>query len=182
MIGFIVIAVVVTLLIIYISKKDKTNDSVDSLIEDKLQNDFETEEIIHDDFSDRFFERTEEGEMHQLFLTIGAQQDVVNIRSLLASYDIPSYAKDENINRMYGGFCPTGMFCQKVYILINDYEEAFEIVSEYLNNKKENPSDNPTETKVSVVMAAALNYPIVNDVTLKNVIVHPKAAENEKSL
>lgn len=102
-----------------------------------------------ENFEDKYFERINNGELAQQFLVLGGQQDCAIIQSLLAADNIPSYVENENINRMYGGVpsAVTGVFAIKLYILVNDYEKAYDIVCEYAKSKQEDFEKQEMEEK-----------------------------------
>lgn len=85
------------------------------------------------DFEHDFFNRTQNGEKSQLFLSLAAQQDCAMIRSLLQAENIPTYTEGEHMNNIYGGITGsmTSVVAIKVYILCSDYDKAFEIVKSY---------------------------------------------------
>lgn len=138
---YLLIAVVFAF-IYYSYVKNRGNDSEGGLSElysDENEYDRAVKESGSQAFEEKYFERVRNGEDFQQFLVIGGQQDCGLIRSLLAADGIPSYTENENVNSMYGGTpaSVTGVFAIKLYILVNDYEEAYEIVCDYVKSKKE---------------------------------------------
>lgn len=132
------IAIVIFLFIFAFRRPKKTEANYDSeyIYDEKAFNDASSELI---DFEENYFNRIKNGELHQQFLIIGGQQDCSIIRSLLAADNIPSYIENENVNRMYGGTptAVTGVFAIKLFILVNDYDKAYDIVCDYAKSKKE---------------------------------------------
>ncbi|MCQ2579383.1 MAG: DUF2007 domain-containing protein [Treponemataceae bacterium] len=103
--------------------------------EQTIEEDFDETE----DFEKEYFEGVKNGEPYQLFLILGGLQDCSLIRSLLAADDIPTFVENENANKLYGGVPSTitGIFSIRLFILVKDYEKAYEIVCNYVNSKKE---------------------------------------------
>lgn len=137
-----ILCVVICVLTIARKKKNESNNSV--------------ADDSQEDFDKAYFEAVEKGEAHQQFLVIGGQQDCALIRSLLAADDITTYAENENVNRMYGGNAAsvTGMFAIKLYILVKDYEKAYEIVCDYARSKLETKDDEKVSEIKTVTEAA----------------------------
>ena len=71
------------------------------------------------------------------------------IRSILSSMKIPTYIEGENMNKMYGGTSTflTNVFKIKLYILVDDYDEAFLVVKDYIRNKIEQLSSRDGKDK-----------------------------------
>lgn len=140
---YIIASCIIIIAIIVLDKKIKKNKNTtepnydSEYFYDEEAYNKASEEI--EDFEKNYFERIENGEKSQQFLLLGGQQDCSLIRSLLAADNIPSYVENENINRIYGGTptAVTGVFALKLFILVNDYDNAYEIVCDYANSKKE---------------------------------------------
>lgn len=139
-----------------------------------------------ENFEDNYFERINNGELSQQFLVLGGQQDCAIIQSLLAADNIPSYVENENINRMYGGVpsAVTGVFAIKLYILVNDYEKAYDIVCEYARSKKEEIVQNNDEiqsiAKTSATIITGLffaPYPVNNEQKGLGITILPKKVQ-----
>lgn len=117
--------------------EEQQEDSIVSLYENEDEFNEVSENL--DNFDQEFLSRVSDGEPYQLFLSIGGQQECALIQSLLYSEGIPSYVENQNFNRFYGG-APTAMtavFSIKLYILSKDYDDAYKIVSEFCNFKKD---------------------------------------------
>lgn len=142
--------------IVFRNNKKMEPDSISELI--TSEEEYNSALTDTDDFDKEYFERIEKGEASQQFLVIGGQQDCGLIRSLLAADGIPTYTENENINSMYGGtsVSVTGVFAIKLFILVNDYDKAYEIVCGYANSKKENPEAETTVGKTFARTAGAV--------------------------
>ena len=93
--------------------------------------------IDYSKFEESFFENVRKGKKYQHFLNLSSQLDCMFIRSILASMKIPTYVEGENMNKIYGGASTfiTTVFKIKLYILIDDYDEACIVVKDYIKNK-----------------------------------------------
>lgn len=106
--------------------------------EDIMDLEQENEEFDFTDFEESFYKEIQKGKEYQHFLNIASQMDCMLLRSFLASMKIPTHVEGEHINRFYGGSatCLTTMvFKIKLFILIDDYDEAFIVVKDYIKNK-----------------------------------------------
>ena len=85
-----------------------------------------------------YFDRVRNGEQIQQFLAIAGQPASAMIRSLLYAAGIPSFAENEHINAMYSlNTLPTASaFAIKVFILVADYDRAYEIVADFLSKQE----------------------------------------------
>ena len=85
-----------------------------------------------------YFERVRNGEQTQLFLYISSLSLCNFLRSLLAAENIPTYTENEHINSLYNLNCLAGVspFSIKVFILVADYDRAYEIIAEYVKTNK----------------------------------------------
>ena len=83
-----------------------------------------------------YFERIRQGEQSQQFLAVGSFTICSFLRSLLAAENIPTYTENEHINGMYSLHALGGSssFSIKVYILISDYDRAYEIIRDFARN------------------------------------------------
>ena len=90
------------------------------------------------EFELNYFERVRNGEQTQQFLAIAGQPASAMIRSLLCAAGIPSYAENEHINAMYAlnNLNSSSAFAIKVYILVADYDRAYEIVTDFLSKQE----------------------------------------------
>lgn len=157
------------------------NSNFDDINEDSLPLTDEAENYTQ--IEEKFFENVRNGKKYQHFLNLSAQIDCFMIRSMLASMDIPTYTEGENVNNIYGGAstCLTSVFKIKLYILIEDYEEAFEVVKDYINNKAETLAERDGKDKyIKVFELLAAPYIISNSQEMLGIVVLPKKTEEEK--
>ena len=117
------------------------------------------------EFELNYFERVRNGEQTQQFLAIAGQPASAMIRSLLCAAGIPSFAENEHINAMYSlnNLSTSSAFAIKVFILVADYDKAYEIVNDFVSsceraNVKENEESKETkesEEPAKIVKKAA---------------------------
>ncbi len=104
-----------------------------------------------------YFERIRQGEQSQQFLAVGSFFVSSFLRSLLAAENIPTYTENEHINSMYSLNALNGAssFAIKVFILISDYDRAYEIISDFIKTHQRNQEEQ-TETGAAKTVAKAV--------------------------
>ena len=124
---------------------------------DQQLSDFYTNEEEHDQaikdaeqYEKGYFERIKQGEQSQQFLAVGSFAICSFLRSLLAAENIPTYTQNEHINTIYslnvlGG---SSSFSIKVFILISDYDRAYEIIYDFISSHM--APDQATQEKPSI--------------------------------
>ena len=86
-----------------------------------------------------FFKEVSNGKEKIRFLKIDNQFDLMFIKSIFQSENIPYYIEFENISRMRPGMYVGDLGNYNlVHILEKDYDNAIKIVKEYIKNKKNN--------------------------------------------
>ena len=112
--------------------QEKQNPQLSDLYDDEKAHD----EAIKQsgEFELDYFDRVRNGEQTQQFLAIAGQPASAMIRSLLCAAGIPSYAENEHINAMYAmnNINSASAFAIKVFILVADYDRAYEVVTDFL--------------------------------------------------
>ena len=122
----------------------------------KDENDGEKNEIEDDNFKEKceknkveeqFFNAVNNGREKYMFLKIDNQFDLMFIKSLFQSENIPYYVEFENISRIRPGMYVGDLGNYNLlYILEEDYNDAIKVVRNYIkgktNNKKENGKEN----------------------------------------
>ncbi len=153
------------------------NSNFDELNED-------VENIDYNKFEDQFFENVRNGKKYQHFLNLSSQLDCMLIRSILSSMKIPTYIEGENMNKIYGGTSTflTNVFKIKLYILVDDYDEAFLVVKDYIRNKVEQLSSRDGKDKnIKILEILAAPYIISNSQEILGItIINKKIEENKK--
>lgn len=125
-----------------------------SSLADLYTNEEEHNEAIKqsEEFEKGYFERVRNGEQTQQFLSVGGQMACSMIRSLLFAENIPTYTENEHANSFYSlnNLSSSSAFSIKVFILVADYDRAYEIVSDFVSkcdraNTEESEQENETE-------------------------------------
>lgn len=169
---------VVARLIRYIWSKNNKKEEIEFEYDANVE---ESNQIDYTDFDEKMFEQVRNGEKYQHFLNISNHADCALIRSMLASADIYSYIENEKMNGAYGGIANTmnQLFCIKLYILQKDYDEALEIVSDFIKNIVERLSKGSDKSKfkktlLTLASIAAAPYSIDKDNELLGITIMPK--------
>ena len=108
----------------------------------------ENAEIIKNDIEENnnieeiFFNEVKNGKEKIVFLKIDNQFDLMFIKSLFQSVNIPYYVEFENISSMRPGMYigDLGNY-NLLYILEDDYYNAIDVVNNYLQTKKEHKNE-----------------------------------------
>lgn len=150
---------------------------------DLYENEAEHDAAINndDDFDSAYFERVRNGEKSQLFLEIGGVADCSMIRSLLFSENIPSYIENEHVNKIYSFGGLNSAFSIRLFILVADYEKAYEIVDAYVKgNAVSEEGEENTVAKTSAAVAGAMFFiplPEGSEQKTMGITVLPKITE-----
>lgn len=165
------------------------NEEMNSPQEEFSQNENEIyggEEIDFSDFEKQFFAEVQSGKPYLHFLNLNSQVDCMIIRSMLASMKIPTYIEGDNVNRIYGSGASflSNIFNIKLYILLEDYDEAFSTVKDYINNKletltKDNEKNNYKKARAILEMLVAV-YIISDAQEILGITIMPKKNPDEK--
>lgn len=134
-----------------------------SSLADLYTNEEEHNEAIKqsEEFEKGYFERVRNGEQTQQFLSVGGQMACSMIRSLLFAENIPTYTENEHANSFYSlnNLSSSSAFSIKVFILVADYDRAYEIVSDFVfkcdrANTEESEQENETENTAKNITKA----------------------------
>lgn len=132
-------------------------------------------------FEKDYFERVKNGEQTQQFLSVGSMMMCSFLRSLLAAENIPTFTENEHVNSMYSlnALSGSSAFSIKVYILVADYDRAYEIISDFVSSHKkedEDPSANPVKTVASAVATGMffVNMPDGSEEKVHGITILPK--------
>lgn len=179
---FLFLGIVWILFLIIKSILDKIFDKIRN---ENIEDNVGEEKIDYTDFEDKMFEQVQDGKKYQHFLNIGNRADCALIRSMLSSADIYSYTENEKVNALYGGFAGAinQMFCIKLYILTEDYEEALEIVTDYIKSKIERLSKKSDKSKFektlkTLAKIAVAPYLVDKEDELLGIKIMPKEKES----
>ena len=134
-----------------------------------------------------YFERIRQGEQSQQFLAVGSFFVSSFLRSLLAAENIPTYTENEHINSMYSLNALSGAssFSIKVFILISDYDRAYEIISDFIKTHQRNQEEQ-TETGAAKTVAKAVTtglffvgMPEGTEEAVHGIMILPRVTGNE---
>ena len=106
-----------------------------------------------------YFERIRQGEQSQQFLAVGSFSVCSFLRSLLAAENIPTYTENEHVNSFYSLNALSGnsAFSIKVFILVSDYNRAYEIISDFVNSHKAREQENDSEKSIKTTASAVIS-------------------------
>ena len=143
----------------------------------------EEEPVDYTAFEEKLFEEVRNGKDYQHFLNLSSQLDCMLIRSFLASMQIPTYVEGGNLNKIYGGTSTvvTTVFKMKLYILVEDYDEALEVVKDYIKNKVKSLSEKSGSDKyLKVLELMAAPYNISASQEMLGITILAKKTKDEK--
>ncbi len=143
----------------------------------------EEEPVDYTAFEEKLFEEVRNGKDYQHFLNLSSQLDCMLIRSFLASMQIPTYVEGGNLNKIYGGTSTavTTVFKMKLYILVEDYDEALEVVKDYIKNKEKSLSEKSGSDKyLKVLELMAAPYNISASQEMLGITIFAKKTKDEK--
>ena len=186
---FIIGGVLVAALIIKIllNKYPKTNEDPYAEMREETENpenDVVQEsdsEASGQEFDKEYFERCQKGEGYQLFMKFASVNDCVFLQGLLSAENIPSHLENQHMNGLFGAGANvlSGTFAAQLWILIADYEKAYEIAVQYIVKKSESLKDSQDSTlKESVaaclVVLLGTPYPITKSQQILGMTIFPK--------
>ena len=108
-------------------------------------------------FEKGYFERVRNGEQTQQFLSVGSMMMCSFLRSLLAAENIPTFTENEHVNSMYSLNALSGnsAFSIKVFILVADYDRAYEIISDFVSSHEhKDAEEQSSKEKIKTVTSA----------------------------
>lgn len=169
-----------------ISQQEKWSGKEEPMDKDFVSDDENNEEISDEieNFDKLFFEETKKGETYQHFLSLSSIRDCSLIRGLLQVEGIPTYTEGEHMNSIYGGISGTmnAVVAIKLYILSRDYDKAYEIVKDYVNEKIQRITRDGEENRNSNIRSGILVYlagaPVSVGQESLGIVVLPKAEQN----
>lgn len=139
-----------------LKEKQAEQESPDYYMDEK-----EHDEAIKqlESFEKGYFERVRNGEQTQQFLAVGSLHMCSFLRSLLAAENIPTYTENEHVNSFYSLNALSGnsAFSIKVFILVSDYNRAYEIISDFVNSHKAREQENDSEKSIKTTASAVIS-------------------------
>lgn len=176
---FFVPIIITVVILFFIAKIISNNGKSDYKDSDSQENIALVDEEI-ENFDKEFFERTQAGESYQHFLSLSSLKDCSLIRGLLQVEGIPSYTEGEHMNNIYGGLSGTmnAVVAIKLYILIKDYETAYDIVRDFINEKvkriEKESEDNRGKHIASGILVFLAGAPVSIGQESLGIVVLPK--------
>jgi hypothetical protein len=142
----------------------------------KTKRDFD-ENIEINEVEEKFFDEVHNGKMKYKFLKIDNQFDLMFVKSLFQSENVPYYVEFENISRMRPGMYigDLGNY-NLLYILEEDYDDALKIIKSYIERKNKSQTQDGKENirNFSEVLIGNWKVPSANDINGIEIMYKPK--------
>ena len=143
-------------------------------------------EVSEQEFDKEYFERCQNGEGYQLFMKFASINDCVFLQGLLSAEHIPSHVEHQHMNGLFGAGANvlSGTFAAQLWILVADYEKAYDIAVQYIVKKSES-LEVSKDTKLKEGVAAALvvllgtPYPITKSQQILGMTIFPKLGSDD---
>jgi hypothetical protein len=115
----------------------------------ETENDIANEDYKNNEIEDQFFDKVKNGKEKYKLLKIDNQFDLMFIKSLFQSENIPYYVEFEQISRMRPGMYigDLGNY-NLLYILDEDYNDAIKVVKKYIKRKKDTIKNENTKENI----------------------------------
>lgn len=183
-VGVLGVAIIIKFLL---AKYPRTEEDPYAEMREEAENP-ESDVAVEDDESDanlqfdkEYFERCQNGEGYQLFMKFASMNDCVFLQSLLSAEHIPSHVENQHMNSLFGAGANvlSGTLAAQLWILIADYERAYEIAVQYLVKKSESLKDSKDSTlketvSASLVVLLGTPYPITKSQQILGMTIFPK--------
>jgi hypothetical protein len=110
------------------------------------KNEIDNNDNKFNEIEEKYFYEVSNGKRKYKFLKIDNQFDLMFIKSIFQSENIPYYVEFENISKIRPGMYigDLGNYTL-LYILDEDYDDAVKIIKDYLETKRTNKENNKTE-------------------------------------
>ncbi|UTC61423.1 DUF2007 domain-containing protein [Treponema sp. OMZ 787] len=115
------------------------------------------------EMEDIFFEAVKSGKKAVKFMHLFYQEDLMMIKSLFQSEHIPYRIENEHVASVLVGYGVTGFNHTDLYILREDYDDAFKIVKEYAENKQLSGTSSSMAEKAGAVITVLLASSFIPD-------------------
>jgi DNA modification methylase len=159
-IGLIIFVSIVIILWVLVKNRLQNDNTKDNNV--KSQDAMEpNEENI--EMTDIFYEEVRNGETTYKLMNVFNQFDLMFIKSLFQSEQIPHYIESEHVSRIRPGMQIGSFGNADVYILEKDYDDAVRIIEEYRKNKEKNYSEKQTIRKPVEVLVGSWPVPEADD-------------------
>jgi len=160
-----IVALVIVILIIFIIKNLLQNDD-----KNELDNNTESEDITKENDEEKiemeeiFYKEARNGEKTYKLLNVFNQFDLMFVKSIFRSEQVPYYIESENVSRIRPGMQVGSFGNADIYILDKDYDDAIKIIEEYKKNKLDNYKEKQTIRKPLEVLFGSWTVPEANDI------------------
>jgi hypothetical protein len=141
-------------------KQDNSN-GIEDTIDNKEEKEFDNNIII--EMEELFYQEVERGEKTYYLMDILNQFDLMFVRSLFQSEEIPYFIESEHISKIRPGMQIGSFGNAGAYILEKDYDNAVKIIEEYKKNKNKNHKDKQTIRKPLEILFGNWTVPEADD-------------------
>jgi hypothetical protein len=131
-IGLVIFATIVIILWAVIKNRLQDNNKKDDNVE--IQGTIETNKE-NTEMIDMFYEEVKNGENIYKLMNVFNQFDLMFIKSLFQSEQIPYHMESEHLSKMRPGMQIGSFGNADIYILEKDYNDAIKIIEEYRKTK-----------------------------------------------
>jgi hypothetical protein len=144
-IGIIILAIISFCLYgLFAGRRAENDNSINKIKSDNLEED--NEDGKYNEIEEKFFYEVSSGKARYKFLKIDNQFDLMFIKSIFQSENIPYYVEFETISKIRPGIYlgDLGNYTL-LYILDEDYDDAIKIIKNYLETKRTSKEDDKLE-------------------------------------
>jgi hypothetical protein len=163
-IGLIATLAIVIVLFIFLKNMLQNDDK------NELDNNTENEDITKKDNEEEiemeeiFYKEVRNGEKTYQLLNVYNQFDLMFVKSIFQSEQIPYNIESENVSRIRPGMQVGSFGNADIYILDKDYDDAIKIIEEYKQNKLDNYKEKQTIRKPLEVLFGSWTVPEASDI------------------
>jgi hypothetical protein len=150
----------------YIETKNKTEDDIQE--SDLIENNDN-----YNKMEELFFQEISNGKERYRFLIIDNQFDLMFVKSLFQSENIPYYIEFEHVSSIRPGMFVGDLGNYNVlYILDEDYHDAIKVIKNYIETKRKNTEPQAAENARNLAEIIVMNWrvPSANDMNGIHVI------------
>ncbi|GHV06958.1 hypothetical protein FACS189485_16390 [Spirochaetia bacterium] len=158
-IGLIIFFSMVIILWAILKKKTQNEKTEENNVVEEFDPKNDTNEI-----EEIFYEEVRNGEKTYKLMNVINQFDLMFVKSLFQSEQIPYYIEGEHISQIRPGMQIGSFGNASVYILEKDYNDAINVIENYRKNKKENYKEKQSIRKPLEVIGGNWVVPEANDI------------------
>jgi len=131
------------------------------------------ETLDYNDMENLFFENIKNGKIKYRLLSIYTPFDLMMIKSLLISENIPYYAEFEHLMGLRPFVHSLNYNNSNIYILEEDYDDAITVINHYIGNKKLNEY-NIKGTVRGIIEMLCINWVVTTPQNYMGMEIHYK--------